>query len=506
QLPEAEVVFLVEPERRELDRQLWDDQGWDILFFAGHSASYILPEQDQQNYLEINHSDRFTIPQFKHALRAAIVRGLQIAILNSCDGLGLARQLADLQLPQLIVMREAVPDQVAQEFLKQWLKSFAAGQSFYQSVRIAREQLQGWENEFPCASWLPVICQNPAARPLTWNELHPLPEVTPPLRKSALLSQFLYRCRTSLLLSFAVTTIVMILRLMGLLQPIELWAFDRLLQLRPPEGIDNRLLIVTITEQDIQQQGQYPLSDTTLLSALKILDADQPIAIGLDIYRDVPVGSGYREFAAYLQDNPRLITTCEVGEPGSEKPDQVGVPPPPTSPETNRSFSDISIDPDGIVRRHLFHLDTGESPCSASYALSAELAFRYLDQVGIPIQSFHGNLQLGNTIFDPLENHIGFYQTIDARGHQVLLNYRATPHIAREVTLAQVLNHTVPPDWVKGQIVLIGVTAPSVGDTFATPYGTGINRNIPGVTLHAVMVSHLIRVASGERSLLRFWQ
>jgi hypothetical protein len=28
--------------------------------------------------------------------------------------------------------------------------------------------MQGLEDEFPCASWLPVIYQNPAAVPLTW--------------------------------------------------------------------------------------------------------------------------------------------------------------------------------------------------------------------------------------------------------------------------------------------------------------------------------------------------
>ncbi|SKB13866.1 hypothetical protein PL11201_530196 [Planktothrix sp. PCC 11201] len=29
-------------------------------------------------------------------------------------------------------------------------------------MREARERLQGLESEFPCASWLPVVSQNPA--------------------------------------------------------------------------------------------------------------------------------------------------------------------------------------------------------------------------------------------------------------------------------------------------------------------------------------------------------
>jgi len=74
--------------------------------------------------------------------------------------LGLAQDLADLNVPQMIVMREPVPDKVAQEFLKYFLASSSRGQSFYLAVKEARERLQGLESQFPCASWLPVICQS----------------------------------------------------------------------------------------------------------------------------------------------------------------------------------------------------------------------------------------------------------------------------------------------------------------------------------------------------------
>jgi uncharacterized protein YjbI with pentapeptide repeats len=163
-LHEAETVFLVEPTRKEFDKQLWDEQGWDILCFSGHSSS----QWDGKNgWIHINQTDKLTIDQLENALKAAIERGLQLAIFNSCDGLGLARQLADLHIPQIIVMRELVPDLVAQEFLKNFLLAFVSGKSFYLAVRQAREMLQGLEDDFPCATWLPVICQNPAEEPMT---------------------------------------------------------------------------------------------------------------------------------------------------------------------------------------------------------------------------------------------------------------------------------------------------------------------------------------------------
>jgi branched-chain amino acid transport system substrate-binding protein len=166
ELSNAEVDFLVEPGRQELSDKLFE-KSWDILFFAGHSATV---ENGETGKIYINANDSLTISQLKYALRNAVQNGLKLAIFNSCDGLGLANNLADLHIPHTIVMREPVPDKVAQSFLKYFLKTFSRGESFYLSVRKAREQLHAMESEYPCASWLPVICQNPAAGELKYPQ------------------------------------------------------------------------------------------------------------------------------------------------------------------------------------------------------------------------------------------------------------------------------------------------------------------------------------------------
>ncbi|MBD1803884.1 CHAT domain-containing protein [Microcoleus sp. FACHB-SPT15] len=173
----AEIEILDQPERYKLIEKLWDSQGWHIFFFAGHSSSQ---EDGQIGWIDINQNDSLEIDEFKKSLRNAIKRGLQLAIFNSCDGLGLANQLSKLHLPQSIVMREPVPDQVAQEFLQHFLAAFANKKSFYVSVREARERLEGWEKQYASVSWLPVICQNPAVEPLTWEGFLPKPEVGVP--------------------------------------------------------------------------------------------------------------------------------------------------------------------------------------------------------------------------------------------------------------------------------------------------------------------------------------
>jgi uncharacterized protein YjbI with pentapeptide repeats len=163
----AEIVFVRVPTREELNKILWN-QKWDILYFAGHSFS---STDDQVGYISTNKAENLTVNDLNYALDNAIKNGLKLAIFNSCDGLGVAFNLANLHIPQMIVMREWVPDEVAQEFLRNFLKAFVGGKSLYQSVRDAREQLHHWEKCFPCATWLPVIFQNPAEITPTWQEM-----------------------------------------------------------------------------------------------------------------------------------------------------------------------------------------------------------------------------------------------------------------------------------------------------------------------------------------------
>jgi len=165
---DADTVFLEKPTRQEFNQNLWDEQGWDILFFAGHSSSN--PDATTGT-MDIKPGENLTIPDLKLALKKAIEGGLQLAIFNACDGLGLAKNLAELNIPQIIVMREPILDPVAQKFLEYFLKAFSSGQSLYLAVREAREKLQGLEKEYPCASWLPVICQNPTEVPFKWSQL-----------------------------------------------------------------------------------------------------------------------------------------------------------------------------------------------------------------------------------------------------------------------------------------------------------------------------------------------
>jgi uncharacterized protein YjbI with pentapeptide repeats len=167
-LSDTEIMFLLKPTREECEECLRDKIGWDILCFSGHSYSEV---DGSTGAIYINKTDKLTVEELRISLKIAIERGLEIAIFNSCDGLGLGKQLADLDIPQIIVMREPVLDAIAQEFLRHFLKAFAGGDSLYVSVRSAREKLkQKWDKQFPGASWLPAICQNQSEYPKKWGD------------------------------------------------------------------------------------------------------------------------------------------------------------------------------------------------------------------------------------------------------------------------------------------------------------------------------------------------
>ncbi|NEP57066.1 MAG: ABC transporter substrate-binding protein [Symploca sp. SIO2G7] len=191
----AEINLLRQPRLEVLHNNLWN-QSWDILFFAGHSSS---EAGRRSGCIQIGDNSSLSLKYLKEDLREAVKKGLKLAIFNSCDGLGIADFLADVGIPAIIVMREPVPDIVARRFLEYFLTEFVTGKPLYPAVREARRQLQWMEApeddslSCPCASWLPIICQNPTALEISWPSPPeiPSPEIENILPPETPLKQFL---------------------------------------------------------------------------------------------------------------------------------------------------------------------------------------------------------------------------------------------------------------------------------------------------------------------------
>jgi CHASE2 domain-containing sensor protein/tRNA A-37 threonylcarbamoyl transferase component Bud32 len=320
----------------------------------------------------------------------------------------------------------------------------------------------------------------------------PTPVLPPPRRGAVLVARFG--------LAGLMVAGLMGMRQLGWLQPLELAVFDRMVQLSPSPGPDPRLIVVGITEADIQAQKRFPLSDRTVAQLLKRVKSYQPKAIGLDLLRDLPQEPGNRELLAELKA-PNVITIANIGNA-----ETTPTPAPPGVPGDRVGFNDLVLDPDGVVRRNLLFAD---SKTETLHSFSLRLALLYLAPQGVVLKSDSQDpdlIHLGKANLRPLDSTSGGYQTNDARGYQLLLKYRSRT-IARQVSLTAVLNGQVRSDEFKDKIVLIGTTAPNVKDVFFTPYSAvePETAKLAGVLVHAQALSQLLDAAMGDRSLFGFW-
>lgn len=303
----------------------------------------------------------------------------------------------------------------------------------------------------------------------------------------------------ALITSLIVAGLVVGTRQVGGLQPWELLTYDEMLRLRPDQGPDPRLLVVTVTEQDIQDQQRWPLSDEVIARLLQQLQQYSPRTIGLDIYRDISHPPGQPELLKQLQA-PNVIAITLVGDAVKD-----GVPAPPGVDQDRVGFSDIVLDPDTVVRRNfLFATSEGQD----FYSFSLRLSLHYLADQQLTVKPLaHKALQVGDRIFPTLSKHSGGYRNLDDRGYQMMLNYRSGNTAVRQVSLQAVLSGRVDPAWVKDKLVLVGTTATSVKDWFLTPYNFSDDENpkMAGVLVHAQKVSQILSVVADGQSLIWYW-
>ena len=322
-----------------------------------------------------------------------------------------------------------------------------------------------------------------------------------------------------LLSSIAIACLVIGIRHLGWLQPLELSAYDRLMQLRPLENPDPRLLLITVDEADIQYQNQqqmslrWSLSDEALAQLLAKIKPYNPRTIGIDIYRDFAVDPNYPQLARELATSDRLYAVCKVPAPRDGTPEET--PPPPEVPASHIGFSDFVADSGDIIRRQLLHLTPpATSKCTAEYAFSLQLALDYLAREGIASNvTPEEYLQIGKTIFRPIDKHSGGYHKVDAAGYQILLNYRSLEsptNIAQQISLRNILSDRFDSqlkDLIKDRLVIIGVIAASSTDDWQTPYSqySPAQKQIPGVYVQAQMTSQIVATAIDNHPLIWWW-
>ncbi len=289
------------------------------------------------------------------------------------------------------------------------------------------------------------------------------------------------------------------MRLGGYLEFAELAAYDWLIRLAPKETSENsRITIIELSENDIQALGRWPLTDETIVQALTVLLNGKPRAIGLDIYRDIPVPPGTGELNRIFTDNPQVVGVMTIGDQG--------IAPLAAIRNTDQAaFGDVVVDPGGIVRRGLLFLDDGQEVFTA---FSLQLASLYLAAERMALQPDPVNPQyvrLNQTTIEPLEEDDGGYRKADARGYQYLLDFAEAGTPFRTYSFSNLLSGTVPVEAIADRIILVGVRAQSVKDYFFTPLSRGVaeDQQVAGVALQGQMTAQLLRFALDDVAPIR---
>ncbi|MDB9516816.1 adenylate/guanylate cyclase domain-containing protein [Roseofilum reptotaenium CS-1145] len=319
--------------------------------------------------------------------------------------------------------------------------------------------------------------------------------------------------RGVILISPSIALAVIGLRMFGVFQLLEWAALDQFFRWRPIEPMDERIVIVGITESDIQQMQKWPLSDRVLTQLIEKIQSQHPRAIGLDLYRDLPVEPGYQQFVEVARNTPNLIGIAKI------EGDRLGesVASSPVLEELNQvSAADLILDGDGKIRRML--LSVRDSGGKTFYGLGTRLALDYLQDEGVKLEmldAHRGKVGLGKAIFSPLQPNDGGYVNADTGGYQIMLNFRSRfcllsqqpCQLFETVTLSDVLDDRLPPNLMRDRIVLIGGKAASLNDRFITPFGYSFQEGgiRSGVELHADLASHIISAALDGRPQIQFW-
>jgi len=299
---------------------------------------------------------------------------------------------------------------------------------------------------------------------------------------------------------------------LGWLQISERQLYDYYLKLRPQEPQDRKIVIVGLNEKDIEQFG-FPISDDTLATLLTKIKAQNPRAIALDLHRNVNIGTeGNQELDSIFNTTPQLIGV-EKTDGGNPSLNFIS-PPTELAKRGQTGASEIIEDEaNGIVRRGYLYVQKSNQDKTIP-SLGLAVALKYLKKENIFPTSYGQQswLQLGNAVFPMLQANRLFYANSTIDNYQALINYCNTKQKFSQVSISEVLENKVKPDFFQNKVVFIGTMAETIEDIYTTLYSyNSINYDFTyGVEIHASLTSQIINAAIAKRTIIKFlptsWQ
>jgi adenylate cyclase len=252
--------------------------------------------------------------------------------------------------------------------------------------------------------------------------------------------------------------------------------------------VPRAVVIAAIDEETVRRAGGYPLPRELLARIVGAVAVHKPHAIAVDmLFLDPGKPEADRALADALRTAGAVVAAAGIfdGENApagdelrirsgelAEVPSPVGVLAPiaPVRDAARAGLVNLSTDRGGVPR-HVPMLFASEGAVMPSFVLAAASVALRTDPVFGP-----GTVALaGKTVDTDL-------------GYHLPIRYYGPRGSIKRFSAARALRDDLAPDDIRGQVVLIGVTAVALGDTFSTPF----DRVVPGVEIFATAMSNLL--------------
>lgn len=315
-------------------------------------------------------------------------------------------------------------------------------------------------------------------------------------------------------LGIGVTCAVIVLRLLGSLQFLELLALDRLQQLSPRESLDSRIILIGIDEKYPRARENQPLEYTDLSILIETILTHNPAIVGVDVVGDALVGKGDIHLLELFEEHKNLLTVKKIGEPSIAPLKGLS----PTVVDEQVGFNDIAYDDDGHVRRMFLGRNQKDGTFTKSFPLL--LAESYLKNNN-DIVLDNGEQDIGAMRFDEVEiprlqSHSGGYrQESEIYGVQTLINFRSGMRSNNSLSkpfrffsASQITENDFNGQAIADKIVIIGSVDPNDVLEFDSAVPSQLRYNphvLKGLELQAHATSQITSAALDGRPLIWFF-
>jgi adenylate cyclase len=295
---------------------------------------------------------------------------------------------------------------------------------------------------------------------------------------------------------------------LGLVQRVDGWLHDQAVQIAASERPDNRVVIVAIDENSLADWGRWPWPRQRMAELVDALFDDQGVAVvGMDMVFAEP-DTGDKRLAQALNNRPVVLGQYFTNEAGARQTGSLG-PRLPGDPVVHHPLNtwtqwaayganqavltaavdtaghfNALLDADGVVRSMPAVV---EHDGQWHEALALGIYRRWKKMPAWRVQTMPWGAAQAVQAIVPTSSQHPTWRLGERAG--LVVPYRGKPgQVFEQVSATDIVKGRLARQTLQGAVVLVGATAPGLMDRQSTPMGI----NVPGVEIHAHMVSALM--------------